>query len=59
MKRNFGKSITSGVRQIKEDMQELQRLMKHKSVYARVAIRQYSRRPKHRKRYDDIYERSI
>lgn len=56
MKRNFGKNISDSVRQVKEDMRELQRLMTHKSVYAKVAIREYTRRPKHKKRYDDIYE---
>lgn len=59
MKRNIGKHISAGMRQMKEDMQELQRLMTHKSVYARVAIREYTRRPKHRKRSDDLYEATV
>ena len=56
MKRNFGKNISGSLRQVKEDMRELQRLMRHKSVYAKVAIREYTLRPKHKKRFDDLYE---
>ena len=57
MKRNLGKHVTVKARQLKEDMKELQRLMRHKSVYARQAIKaEYGRRPKHPKRAFDAYE---
>lgn len=49
MKRNIGKRITLGLRQINEDMRELQRQMTHRSVYAKAAVRNYTRRPKHKK----------
>lgn len=50
MKRNIGKNISEKVRIMKEDMYELQRLMRHKSVYAKQSIKEYSRKPKHPKR---------
>lgn len=56
MKRNIGKRIDFKVRQIKEDMHELQRMMRHKSVYAKQSIGEYSRRPKHKNRQYDLYE---
>jgi hypothetical protein len=57
MKRNIGKHISSKARQLKEDMKELQRLMRHKSVYARQTIgNSYARRPKHPKRMYDMHE---
>ena len=43
------------VRRLKEDMQELQRLMTHNSVYARQTVPEYARRPKHPKRYNGLY----
>lgn len=55
MKRNIGKNISQSLRQVKEDMQELQRLITHRSVYAKqYAIK---RRPKHRNRFmREMYE---
>jgi phage-related tail protein len=50
MKRNIGKRVNESLRQLKEDMQELQRQMTHKSVYAKQHV-VVNRRPKHRKRY--------
>jgi|GEM_PF-4690232 len=47
MKRNFGKHISNGARMLKEDMAELQRMIKHKSVYAKQSFREYTRHPKH------------
>jgi len=55
MKRNLGKHVSENVRRLKEDMQELQRLMTHNSVYARQTVREYARRPKHPKRYNGLY----
>lgn len=55
MKRNIGKHVSERLRQVKEDMRELQRLMTHKSVYAKQFVSE-SRRPKHRKRYFESYE---
>ncbi len=55
MKRNIGKNVSERLRQVKEDMRELQRLMTHKSVYARQYVVE-SKRPKHRKRYLESYE---
>ena len=55
MKRNIGKHISSRARQLKEDMKELQRLMRHRSVYAKQTIKSYSRRPKHPKRMYDMH----
>jgi gas vesicle protein len=52
MRRNIGKRIKTSLRQLKEDMQELQRLMTHKSVYAKATFTKYSRRPKHPVRYE-------
>ena len=54
MKRNVGKHVSENIRRIKEDMQELQRMMTHKSVYARQTVTGYARRPKHPKRQFDI-----
>lgn len=56
MKRNIGKHISRKARQFKEDMIELQRLMRHQSVYARQTVKSYSRRPKHPKRIYDMHE---
>lgn len=56
MKRRTSKHISAKVWQLKEDMIELQRLMRHKSVYAKQSIKDYSRRPKHPKRIYDIHE---
>ena len=55
MKRNIGKHISSKARLLKEDMAELQRLMRHKSVYAKQTINTYTRRPKHPKRMYDMH----
>lgn len=55
MKRNIGKRITVSLRQLNEDMRELQRLMSHKSVYAKAAVKNYARRPKHKKRSESYY----
>lgn len=52
MKRNIGKRITASLRQLNEDMRELQRQMTHKSVYAKAAVRSYARRPKYKKPSD-------
>ena len=40
---------------VKEDMRELQKLMRHKSVYAKQSITVYNRRPKHPKRFYDTH----
>ena len=56
MKRNVGKRIDTKVRQLKEDMGELQRLMRHRSVYAKHPFGDYARRPKHRKREIEAYD---
>ena len=53
MKRNIGKRVSESLRQVKEDMRELQRLMRHKSVYAKQLISD-SRHPKHRKQYYEM-----
>lgn len=55
MKRNVGKHISENVRRLKEDMQELQRMVTHRSVYAKQSIKAYSRRPKHQKRFGDMH----
>lgn len=55
MKRNIGKHVSQNLRQIKEDMQELQRLITHESVYAKQYTAHY-RRPKHAKRYIETHE---
>lgn len=55
MKRNLGKHVSENVRRLKEDMQELQRLMTHNSVYARQTVPEYARRPKHPKRHNGLY----
>lgn len=55
MKRNIGKHVSQSLRQLKEDMRELQRLMTHKSVYAKQYVSE-ARRPKHPKRYLEMYE---
>lgn len=49
MKRTIGKHISNRLKQVNADMRELQRLMTHKSVYAKRMIHE-SRRPKHPKR---------
>lgn len=49
MKKNIGKRISGRLRQAHEDMRELQRLMSHRSVYARQAL-WHARKPKHPKR---------
>jgi hypothetical protein len=49
-RKSTSRRVSTSLRQIKEDMRELQRLMSHKSVYAK----QYAferRRPKHIKRH--------
>jgi hypothetical protein len=56
MKRNLGKHVSENIRRIKEDMQELQRMMTHKSVYARQTVVTQNRRPKHPKRYYGYYD---
>jgi hypothetical protein len=56
MKRNIGKRISENVRRMKEDMHELQRLMRHKSVYSRQYMPLYARRPKHPKRINNIQQ---
>lgn len=56
MKRNIGKRISENVRRIKEDMHELQRLMRHRSVYAKQTVAAYERRPKHPKRLIDTHQ---
>lgn len=56
MKRNVGKHVSENIRRLKEDMQELQRMMTHKSVYARQTVQNYARRPKHPKRYYNAYD---
>jgi hypothetical protein len=56
MKRNIGKHVSKSLRQAKEDMRELQRLMTHKSVYAKQYIVREARRPKHRNRAFEYYE---
>lgn len=53
MKRNINKHVSQSLRQVKEDMRELQRLVRHKSVYAKQLFSQ-TRQPKHRKRYLEI-----
>ncbi len=55
MKRNIGKHVSQSLRQVKEDMRELQRLMTHKSVYAKQYVAE-RRRPKHPKRFYEMYE---
>lgn len=55
MKRNIGKHVSQSLRQVKEDMRELQRLMTHKSVYAKQYAVE-SRRPKYPRLYLEMYE---
>ena len=55
MKRGVGKRIKGSFRLINEDLQELQRHMRHKSVYAKKIMQDYNRRPKHAHRVDDFY----
>lgn len=52
MRRNIGKRITESLRQLNEDMRELQRQMNHRSVYAKAVVKNYARRPKHKKQND-------
>jgi hypothetical protein len=55
MKRNIGKHVSNSLRQVKEDMRELQRLVTHKSVYAK----QYAiegKKPKYPRYYLEMYE---
>lgn len=56
MKRNIGKRVNESLRQLKEDMQELQRQMTHKSVYAKQYYVEQRRSPKHKKRMFEYYE---
>lgn len=58
MKRNISKRVNESLRQLKEDMQELQRQMTHKSVYAKQYVEQ-RRNPKHKKRLTDYYEGGV
>lgn len=52
MRRRIGKHIKQGLRQINEDLQVLQKQLRHKSVYSKRISIQENRRPKHRKRFD-------
>lgn len=56
MKRNIERHVKYNARQLKEDLFELQRLMRHRSVYAKHSIRDYTRRPKHRKQQFEYHE---
>jgi hypothetical protein len=53
MRRRIGKRIKTGLRQISEDLQEIQKRIRHKSVYAKKSFTNYSRHPKHPKKPQD------
>jgi hypothetical protein len=53
MRKRIGKRIKVGLRQLSEDLQEIQKRIRHKSVYAKKSISSYTRHPKHPKKPQD------
>lgn len=54
MKRGIGKHIKQNFRQISEDLQVLQKQMRHNSVYSKRIIGLHNRKPKHPKQLERL-----